>query len=74
MNIFQKTKKREKRRFSNRFRLTTFSVNVFFSRKSNFKFDTINQFDLTRFNIQDIVNQIIQKFYDTTFKNKRFRR
>ena len=46
----------------------------FFSRKSNFKFDTINQFDLTKFNIQNIVNQIIQKFYDTTFKNKRFRR
>ena len=51
MNTFQKIKKREKRQFSNRFRLTAFSVNVFFSRKSNFKFDTINQFDLTRFNI-----------------------
>ena len=31
----------------------------FFFRKSSFKFDTINQFDLTRFNIQNIVNQII---------------
>ena len=74
MNTFQKTKKRERRRFSNRFRLTAFSVNVFFFRKSSFRFDTINQFDLTRLNIQNIVSQIIQEFYDTTFKNRRSRR
>ena len=74
MNTFQKTEKRERRRFSNRFKLTAFSINVFSFRKSSFKFDTINQLNLTRFNTQNIVNQIIQKFYDTTFKDKRFRR
>ena len=74
MSTFQRIERRERRRFSDRFRLTAFSVNVFFSRKSSFKFDTINQLDLTRFNTQNIVNQIIQKFYDTTFKDKRSRR